>query len=627
MKTNIFLYKILIVLVLTAGQLVFAAEESSQQNLPIKPQGSQREQIAQRDNRLFRMAQSYINMNKYQQAIPILEELFSRNPKNIGYYSWLLKAYLNTAQFQTADSLVDLLLYQNPKNPTFQIDKGSVLYHVEGKQIAIQMWRKVLEENSKNLNIYNQVASTMIRNRLVDEAIAVYQDALIQFPNVHSYYQNIANLYKNQLRYIEATDYYLKYLSKEPEQKNFVFNQILSFHIEPELRQALFNTLEEKSRHSEQAQEIKLLMAQLHQRYREFDKAFLIYQDLESDRSNGALLLKFAQAAERDSSYQVALEAYKELTRKYPKSPHLISAYNGAITTNFSLARQTESQLYAARAIELIDTARVLFPNDPALQEIVLLKGIIYLEYYFDVDKAIEILSEIPTLRGVNPNSTNLAHLKLAECHTIKGQLDLALKDLQKIQHRSYRGQAMLKQAEIFYFQKDWEESLKIIDSIIKQEGVSSEVTNDALALKFKLNHTKNAASVLGSLAEAELLAVQRKKSQAIKELILILEMEPVPPLLKGDVYLKIVEFSIDLEEYTEALKYSHLAIQDSAISPYADKHLFLMASLLEKHFNRFQEAFDSYQKLLIIYPNSLLAARVRERMKYLKDQKIIEIP
>ena len=357
MKENSILYNILILIFLVSGQLAFSTEEPSHQNHPIKPQNLQREEVAKRDNRLFRMAQSYINMNKYQQAIPILEDLFTRNPKNIGYYSWLLKAYLNTSQFQTADSLVDLLLHQNPQNPTFQINKASVLYHLEGKDIAIQMWHKVLEENSKNLNIYNQVASTMIRNRMVDEAIAVYQDALIHFPNVHSYYLNIANLYKNQLRYIEATDYYLKYLSREPKQKNFVFNQILSFQIEPELRPALFNTLEEKSRQSEQSQEIKLLTAQLYQRYREFDKAFLIYKELESDKSNGALLLQFAQTAARDSSYQIALEAYNELTRSYPKSPNIIRAYNGAITTNFSLAQQTENQAYAARAIELIDTA------------------------------------------------------------------------------------------------------------------------------------------------------------------------------------------------------------------------------------------------------------------------------
>ena len=276
-------------------------------------------------------------------------------------------------------------------------------------------------------------------------------------------------------------------------------------------------------------------MAQLYQRYREFDKAYLIYRELESKKSNGALLLQFAQIAERDSSYQIALAAYDELRRKYPESPYLIKTYNGAITTLFSLAQQTENQAYAEGAIELIDSAQVLFPKDTALQGILLLKGIIYLEYYFDVDKAIEIMSEIPTLKGVNPNSTNLAYLKLAECHTIKGELDLALKDLQKIQHRSYRGQAMLKQAEIFYFQKKWEESRKIIDTIIKQEGVSSEVTNDALALIFKLNHVENAALILGSLAEAELLAIQRRKSQAIKKLILILEMEPASPLLKEE--------------------------------------------------------------------------------------------
>jgi outer membrane protein assembly factor BamD (BamD/ComL family) len=52
-----------------------------------------------------------------------------------------------------------------------------------------------------------------------------------------------------------------------------------------------------------------------------------------------------------------------------------------------------------------------------------------------------------------------------------------------------------------------------------------------------------------------------------------------------------------------------------------------LMANILENPLHRYQEAFNAYQKLLQTYPNSYYAARSRDRMKLLREEKLIEIP
>ena len=90
---------------------------------------------------------------------------------------------------------------------------------------------------------------------------------------------------------------------------------------------------------------------------------------------------------------------------------------------------------------------------------------------------------------------------------------------------------------------------------------------------------------------------------------------------------MQIAQLFLDLDEPIDALDYCNQAIKDSGIVSYADQHLFLMASILEKKLDRFSEAFLTYQILLEKYPTSLYIGNVRDRMRFLRDNKLIELP
>jgi len=584
-------------------------------------------QLKTRDDQLFRSAQSYIKLNRPQYAIRLLEDLLTRHPYQLSYYEWLLKAYLQLSRFELADSLIDEMQHRMPENPRFKIDKADVLFQSNEKGKALQIWEKILENNTNNLNVFNQVADKMIQNRLIDEAIEVYKKAAIQFPKAYSFYYNIANLYKSRLMYIEATEYYLKFLSKQPDQRSLVFNQILSFQIEDDQREDFFKILETKYKELEQNIEIKLLLAQLYQRYKEYDRAFNIYLQLEDNKSKGSLLLQFARSSERDSSYQIALKAYQEIIKKYTKSPYSIQAYKGAVSTLFNLAKQTSLQHFAERGISLVDSLQSLYPNHSELHNLLYSKGEFYIDFYFDIDKAIEIFTTILNTKNLNIQIRNQTYLKLGECYLLKGQLEFALKTFQTVNHPQYLGEANLFITKTYFYMNEWDKSREILQSIIKSEGVSSTITNDAIELQMKLNMVNNSSEILTRLAEADFLVFQRKKSEAIKKFINLSESTSITALLKSDIYLEIIQLSIGLEEYIQALKYCSIAINDSTLVQYIDNHLFLMAGILENQLNRYQEAFNTYQKLLQIYPNSYFAEPARDRMKLLREQKIIEIP
>jgi len=607
--------------------LIILATVLNAQNKISPVQTLLQQQNERRDQQQFRTAQSFINHNRYTSAIPILEDLVIRNPQNDTYYDWLLRSYLMVSEFNKADSLVSHMLKMQPDNPRYQIGKADVLYRQGMEKEAHELWNKILRQNSTNLNIYAQVANSLIANRLWDEAVAVYLTAIESIPNATHFYMNIANLYKSRLMYMKATDYYLRYLTVQPEQQGFIFNQILAFQIPEEQQAEFLQILEKRAQEGEQSTEIKLLLAQLYQRYRRYHDALKLYIQLEQIKHDDLRLLQFAQAAERDSVFEVALQAYKFIIRQNPTSKQNFLAYQGVVSCRFQLAQQLNDPQFAQKAISLIDTMSSRFPNQPELFRLRYLEGIFQLTYYFDVDRALAIFSEIISSRNVPADVRNQAILKSGECFLIKGQLKEAMQRFQQVNYPSYQGYALLWRAKTSYFMKKWEESKKYVEDVITSQGINSAVTNDALALQLHLNYAQQHETILSQLADADLLAFQQKKSEALKILLNLIDGKTIPAPLKSQIYQDICQFSLELDNPVAALEYSKMAMEDPTISTYADQSLFLMGTILEDYFRKYLEAFYAYRDLLDRYPHSIHAEECRIRMRQLRQKEGWELP
>jgi len=580
-----------------------------------------------RDQKLYRVAQSYMNTSRYELAIPILEGLCRDNPSNRGYYQTLLRAYLTVSRIEAADSLNRSMKKHFPGDRAFDIDYGNILYRKGEHQKALDLWQQIIRQDPTQLNLYTQIADAMVQNRLLDEAVNIYLQGTNNIPRSEFLYQNIAGLYQSRLMYVEAAKYYLKYLDANPNQQQFIFNRILSFQLEPEQQGSFSKTIESLAKESKNKDDILLLTAQLYQRYGKYEDAYKIYENLDKEQKQGIFLLQFARSAERDSSYHIALKAYTEVIRHYPDNKTILQAYQGSVTTLFSLARVENNSKFAEQAINLIDSVQTRYSDNPDIADMVYLKGAYYLDYYFDVDRAISIFADLIKNPRTPARQRNITLLKMGESYIIKGQLDEALNTFNKVTMKPYEAFAKLRTAQIFYYQKNWKKAGEMVNTILQKEGMASDITNDALALQLKLNQAQKSPTALGFLADADLLLVQQKKGDALKKLAEIVQLNSVPGALKSEAYRLLITSADELGREVEALEYSQNAIQDSSMVQYADEYLFLMAGILEKQNDRAAEAFKIYQKLLENYPNSLFTFRARDRMKYLKENKLQELP
>jgi tetratricopeptide (TPR) repeat protein len=249
------------------------------------------------------------------------------------------------------------------------------------------------------------------------------------------------------------------------------------------------------------------------------------------------------------------------------------------------------------------------------------------LNFYFDVDRAVSIFSELVNAGKMNINLRNETLLVLGDCYVMKGQLDQSLQTYNKVNRNPFNSYAAYRSARVYYFKKDWERCQNLLKSLIQKQGTSGDITNDALELQMKVGFAKNAEDALAGFSEGELLLFQQKKSEAVKKFLQVTRLEKVPATLKSDAFLNAEKVSLQIGEPLQAADYCTQAVQDPQLREYADQHLLLLGSIMQNSLNKPVEAFKIYLELVQDYPHSLMADQARDQMKILREQKGVEFP
>ncbi len=103
----------------------------------------------------------------------------------------------------------------------------------------------------------------MIAMRLFDDAIEVYELAMVNLKTQHNLHMEIANLYKLQLKYGEAADHLLQYYIHNPKQFNYIQREILNLADEQEQLPKIIQTIERFDLEYPQLTQIKEIQANL----------------------------------------------------------------------------------------------------------------------------------------------------------------------------------------------------------------------------------------------------------------------------------------------------------------------------------------------------------------------------
>jgi tetratricopeptide (TPR) repeat protein len=570
--------------------------------------------------RQFKLAQKLQLADKHEQAAAILENLYEAEPGNERYYKELFQSLLILSRIDDALSLIDKQKSINPTNPTYEVDYGIVLFTAGKQKEAKDIWKDVLENNSNNVAVFTMVANTMLSFSLFDDAIEVYERGFKLHPKRTYFLQNIANIYKNRFQYAKAMEYYLIYLRNEPARLYSITRQILSMKIDKDDVDDLSKILEREAKNSTHSIEFQILVAKFYYKYQRYDDAFKTYQNLENKKTQGKYLLEFGQSMQADSLYKLAIQSYETIINRFPKSPHLLTSYLGMARSYLELAQINNDPKFTENAITTINLVRQKYPNHPEVAELSLVEGLIYKKFFFDIDKAIKVFKDISDSHVKNPKIYERSNLFLGECYLIRGNLSEAEEALKKIQSNNLIAHATYLLAKIEFYRGDYSKSTELLNQIIRLEGISGAVTNDALDMQLLIVQAQPTPDILSLYSEADLLFFQNKKSQAISKLESALDKNP-PNNFKATILLKAAKLSREINKEDEALNFCNTIISDSSLIIYADEAIFLMATIFEKDISDLSRAYQLYDRLLVEFPESQFSNAARKRLSEIRNQ------
>ncbi len=567
----------------------------------------------------FRLAQRYIRSRDYENAVRILEPLYNRTPGNDRYYRELLKAYLQLSMLEPAEKLINLQKAKDPDNPQFKIDYGNLLYKSGDKAEALTLWNSVADEHGQRVQVFRSIAAAMINNRLFDEAIRIYRKGYDQHPQEHSLLRDLANFHTRRLEFSQGLSAYVEYIRKSPANHHYAIRQVLAFRIEGEQVTTLQTEIDKYAETYKTISEIQLLAAKFHQKHQFYQQALAIYNELENSGSNGKYLFEFGRAMQGDQQYELAIEAYQQITIRFPNSPHLLQAYIGAASCNLEMANQTRDQQFARQALDMITSVREKYPKHHQIGNLSILEGDIYREFFFDLDKAIGIYLDVAGKHRKVKKLRNTAYMKAGKSFIMRGDLGNAAKTFKKISSKEEKPDALFHLAKISYYQAEYDSVLTQINTIIQQEGLSSTIINDALEIQTLIGHREKAAEALKLYAKADWLLFQQKKPQALTQLRSALATAP-PAGFRIRILLDASRLSSELDLPQEAIEFCQRILDDSDLNLYASEAIYQMALIVDTKLDDPARAFTLYDRLLQAYPDSQFANLARTRLKEIRN-------
>jgi len=277
----------------------------------------------------IRIAQDYERRGHYDAALRIYKELYDAVPKNQVYYEGVKRNMLRLKRFDELERVVQRQISLTG-GVKYHADLGQVLYQKDDREGAMRLWHDLLSRFADQQAAYTYVANAMIANRLYDEAIDVYLDGRRHFGSDEVFVFELANLYVIRLKLKEATQEYLKQLTKSPNQFSYVESRLVNYTKDSDQAQQVVDVLQEYlSNHKESVLGRKLL-ANLYLRMQDFDNALRQFKLLEGQKSragnpkdvSGKHLYFFAEKALNAKKFAYAEDAYELILENYPKSPY-----------------------------------------------------------------------------------------------------------------------------------------------------------------------------------------------------------------------------------------------------------------------------------------------------------------
>ncbi len=588
----------------------------------------------------LRLGQSYEQAGDFENAAHIYRQLYSSDTTNATYAENLRRALMALKRYDESEALIRRRLAQYPADVNLHNMLANVCYKAGKEKEAFGAWDKALSIEPANANAYRIVAATMMENRLLDKTAETYRLARVRCNDPNLFTLDLAQILVTSLNYKEATLEYVHWLKANPNQLGNVQSRMIVISGKEEGRAAAIEVLKQEIR-SDDRVHFQRLLAWLYLEGKQYTDAFEVYRRIDRlANANGAEIHGFADRAFKDGAFAVAAQAFKEAIEKpvnnqimpfakygYASALKGMHAHPDSLAGPARFVTASETQTQYAGVISSFREIIASYPRTEFSARAHYQIALLQYEKLFDLDAALASFtsaeSEFPGTGGMRYDVA----LRIAEVLTAKGDTVQAAARYRTVASSSgatpdQQDEATYRLAELEFFEGHFQEALASLNTITV--NLSADYANDALQfLSFLQENSATAEPALREFGRASFLARQRKISEAIQVLRSIPERYRNAPLA-DDALFTVASLQTQTHQFTEAVvSYEQLLTNFKETCSTCDKAQFGIAEVFQFGTKEKDKAISAYEQLLADYPNSLMTALARKRVRELRGDTL----
>lgn len=577
-----------------------------------------------------KLAQQYYNDGEFEKAGTLYLKLYNAQKNNEYYFGRYIDCLVYLEAFDQAEKDLKRIIKERPKSVSWSVILGNI-YELQFKpEKAEKQYNNALANLPKERHQIIRLAQAFNKITKYDWAVKTYEQGaeLLKDKNIFAYYQ--ADLHRRMGNTQEMITAYLDAIAYQESRMTSIQTIFQRFFSEQDYLE-LQNQLYQRVQSNTSVYAFNEMLAWVFIQRKDYKNA--LRQMIALDKRNeeeGGRVYNIGQIAAEDEDWEVASRAFEYIvTEKSQYSPYFFDAQKWNL---YAKRKKIEADPnYVAEDIQSLVDQYYDFLNklgfNPRTVYIIIELAELEALYLNDIPKAIETLTQLLQLQGLDPTAEAEAKLSLADYYLMTGEIwesTLLYSQVDKDFGQGILGhEARLRNARLSYFNGDFTWAQAQFD--VLKNSTSKLISNDALDISVFIMDNLGLDTTEQSLqlfADAEMLIFQNKFEAANEAFNQLLVQFPNHSL-QDDVFYFQANMLEQQQDYKGAAELYERIITEHVEEIRADNALYKLAQLYETKLNEPEKAKNLYERLFLEFTGSVYAVEAREKYRAMRGDQL----
>ena len=570
------------------------------------------------------IAKNYFEQGEYEKALSLYDKLYKKTQR-FDYFTAVVATHQQLENYKEAELLLKDKLNSQRVSPQLYVELGYNYSLQDNDSLATINYNKAIQYLETNVIYASSIAKVFEKYSLLTQAVKTYELSMEINPEKDFNYQ-LARLYGEQGNLEKMFSSYLDLIKKNQTFRSIAERNFSLYITEDPLNEAnilLRKTLLQKLQNNPNVMYNELL-SWLFVQQKDFKKAFAqekaIYRRMGDGDMGGIIDLAFITIADED--YENATDIVIFLIENATTPEAKIEGHQHLMKINIKTSSKKEYAKIEKQYEKLLDEFG-RGRNTYRLQ--------IDYNYFlaFQFQKKEIAISNLKKLskEPLTPYQEARVKMQLADILVFDEKFNQALIYYSQIQ-KKVKGnllaqEARFKVAKTSYYKGDFIWAQVQLD--VLKKSASQLIANDAMQLSLMIRDNSledSTQTALKLYARADLLALQKKETEAISVLNEILENHKGEKI-EDEALLKMGELYEIKNDYIKAEASYLTLIQFYNEDILADDAHYHLAKLYETKLNQPEKAKQYYEQIIFNFADSIYFVDARKKFRILRGDEI----